>query len=585
MTQVSHRKAAPEKSAFRAELTQGKDQIDRPDWAGGMPPEHAIAPRIRVRGRWFNILWLIPIGFVVAILAVAVAQGLRTMPSVEHFIARYPGAVVPAHAQADAGFPWWVNLQHFVNLLFMMFIIRSGWQILVDHPRLYWTRHSRPGAEWVRMRPKSPDNPLWTAKEDSVDLPKHVGLPGVRHTIGLARWWHFTVDIGWLLNGIVFYVLIFATPQWHHLVPTSWDVFPNALSTLIQYLSLDFPANDGWVAFNSLQLLAYFITLFVAAPLAMITGLGMSPALSTRFRRFSKVFHLQFARSLHALVMVWFVVFIVAHVTMVFVTGARLNLNAMFAARDGRGWLGVGIFAIAITLVLVAWFAASPFTVRHPRVVQAVGNAIAGPFQRRFEKVHLRQSKYTEKDISDYFWHNGTWPDTPEYKALQAGGFADYRLRIDGLVEEPMELDLEQLHALPYHEQITQHYCIQGWSGVAKWGGVSMSTILDLVKPLPQAKWVVFYSIADGSDGGVYYAAHTIEQMRGELAMLAYDFNGGPLTYGHGAPLRLRNEVQLGFRQVKWVKGIEFVESFDELGSGYGGYNEDHEYYGYSQSI
>ena len=119
-----------------------------------------------------------------------------------------------------------------------------------------------------------------------------------------------------------------------------------------------------------------------------------------------------------------------------------------------------------------------------------------------------------------------------------------------------------QLRALPYHEQITQHFCIQGWSGVAKWGGVSMQTILDLVKPLPEAKWVVFYSLGDGPEKGIYYDAHPIEQMSYELTMLAYDMNGEPLSFGHGAPLRLRNETQLGFKMVKWIKGIEFVEHF-----------------------
>ena len=114
---------------------------------------------------------------------------------------------------------------------------------------------------------------------------------------------------------MIFYVLLFATGQWRRLVPTSWDVFPNALSVLIQYLSLNWPTENGWVAYNGLQLIAYFITVFVAAPLALITGLGMSPALSTRFRRVSKIFSIQTARSLHFLVLVWFLIFIVLHVS------------------------------------------------------------------------------------------------------------------------------------------------------------------------------------------------------------------------------------------------------------------------------
>ena len=105
-----------------------------------------------------------------------------------------------------------------------------------------------------------------------------------------------------------------------------------------------------------------------------------------------------------------------------------------------------------------------------------------------------------------------------------------------------------------------------------------MQTIMDLVEPQPEAKWVVFYSLGDGADEGVYYDAHPIEQMSYHLTMLAYDMNDEPLSFGHGAPLRLRNETQLGFKQVKWIKGIEFVADFADIGGGYGGYNQDHEF-------
>jgi DMSO/TMAO reductase YedYZ molybdopterin-dependent catalytic subunit len=96
---------------------------------------------------------------------------------------------------------------------------------------------------------------------------------------------------------------------------------------------------------------------------------------------------------------------------------------------------------------------------------------------------------------------------------------------------------------------------------------------------------VVFYSFAEGPDGGIYYDAHPIEQMGYHLTMLAYDMNGVTLPYGHGAPLRLRNEVQLGFKLVKWIKRIEFVDDFTAIGGGEGGYNNDHEFFGYRQSI
>lgn len=578
---------AAQADELHSSLTIGEESIDPTTWAGSIPQQHGTAPHVRFgRSRWFNLLWLIPAGFVVLISAVAVAKGLRNNPSVERFIARNPGTTLTPEALENQGFPWWVGAQHFLNMFLMIFIIRSGAQILADHPRLYWTRHSTPGKEWFRVQKEVPNVPLWTAKEDSVGLPRQVGLPGLRHTIGLARWWHLGTDVVWLLNGAIFYVLLFTTWQWRRVVPTTWDIIPNSASALLQYLSLDWPTEHGWVAYNGLQMTAYFITIFIAAPLALVTGLGMSPALSTRFRRVSKVLSIQAARSMHFLVLCWFLFFIVIHVTLVFTTGLLKNLNHIYGGSDSSSWLGFGVFAATMVLVIVAWAAATPFTLRHPRTVQRVGYALIGPVQRLFEHVDTRPGEYSEGDISPYFWHNGQYPDTSEqYNALRKGDFSDYRLEIAGLVDNPVELSLADLRALPHHEQITQHFCIQGWSGVAKWGGVSMETILELVRPGPEARWVVFYSFGEGADGGTYYDAHPIEQMHSELAMVAYDMNDEPLPYGHGAPLRLRNEIQIGFKQVKWIRAIEFVADFEAIAGGEGGYNEDHEFFGYRQSI
>ncbi len=571
--------------SFRDELDSKRYSVVDEDWAGGVPAQYGVAPRIRIgRDKWFNLLWLIPIGLLLLIVGIAVAKGLRELPAIQDFMQQFPGTSKLPDG-APVGFPAWLGWQHFLNAFLMIFIIRSGITIMADHPRFYWTRHSTPGKDWFRMQKPVPSDPLYTAKADSITLPDGVGLPGRRHSIGLARWWHLGVDTLWLLNGIVFFILIFATGQWMRLVPLHWDVIPNSISVAIQYLSLDWPTESGWVNYNSLQLIAYFITVFIAAPLALITGLGMSPALSTRFRAISSKFSIQVARSLHFFVLCWFIMFIVVHVTLVLTTGALRNLNHMYASRDDETWVGFWIFAASLVVMIVAWVAATPFTYRHPRVVQKIGFALIGPAQRLFEHIDSKPGQYTEKDISPYFWHNGKYPETEEYKQLEEGNFADYKLVVNGLVDNPVELGLDELRGLAYHDQITQHFCIQGWSGVAKWGGVSMQTVLDLVKPKPEAKWVIFYSFAHGPDGGIYYDAQPIEQMSYKLTMLAYDMNDAPVSFGHGAPLRLRNETQLGFKLVKWIKGIEFVEDFSEIGGGLGGYNNDHEFFGYRQSI
>ncbi len=224
----------------------------------------------------------------------------------------------------------------------------------------------------------------------------------------------------------MFYVLIFTTGHWQRLIPTTWDTVPNAASVAIQYLSLDWPADNGWVAYNSLQLFAYTVTVFVAGPLAVITGLGMSPALSTRFRRISSVLSIQTARSLHFLVLVWFLLFIVIHVALVFATGMRANLDHMYASRDDGSWIGFWIFAASMVVVIVGWVAATPLTLRHPRLVQRVGYALIGPAQRLFEHLDARPGQYTEKDISPYLWHNGKYPDSADYQALRDNDFRDY---------------------------------------------------------------------------------------------------------------------------------------------------------------
>jgi sulfoxide reductase catalytic subunit YedY len=291
------------------------------------------------------------------------------------------------------------------------------------------------------------------------------------------------------------------------------------------------------------------------------------------------VLSIPIARSLHFLVMVWFLAFITMHVALAAATGFRRNLKHMYAGQDGNSWIGFWIFAATMVIVVCAWVVASPFTLKHPRMVQRVGFALVALGQRLFEHIDSSPGEYSEADISPYFWHNGKYPDSPEYQAMLDNGFADYRVRVSGLVEQLAEFDIAALRAMSQYEQITQHFCVKDWSGVAKWGGVSMQTIPDQVRPTPEAKWVVSYALGDDPD------AHPIEKVSYQLTMLAYDRNDHPLSFGHGAPLRLRNETQLDFKQVKGLKGIGFVADFDNIGGGYGGYNEDHAFFGYRQSI
>ncbi|MGV1793702.1 molybdopterin-dependent oxidoreductase [Rhizobium sp. A37_96] len=577
---MPERTQSPSPELLRANLSDADDRIRIDHW---MPPQQGIFPRIRIGSRWFNTLWALPIGAAVLLCLIALAQSLRELPSVAAFIQNHPG-IAQSAPSVDSGFPWWLQLQHFLNMFFMLFIMRAGLQILADHPRLYWGRDCTPGSDWFRFQVPVPKGRIWTAKDDSVTLPKWLGIPGLRHTLGLSRWWHFSVNLLWLINGIAFYALLFSTDQWRRLVPMTWEVFPAALSTAIQYASLNFPVDEGWTRYNGLQQFSYFITVFVAAPVSIVTGLMQSPAISNALGWLGRIFNRQMMRSVHFISFAWFVAFILAHGAMVFVTGIRQNTNHMFAGVDNASWAGFPLFLLAMAIMITSWLIVSPLTLHYARLVQRTGAFMTGWLMGLAEGWDPR-SQLTKKDISPYFWPNGTMPSSKEFDDLLAEDFASYRLRVDGLVKTPQEFSLADLKAMAKQEQITTHFCIQGWSGVAEWGGVPMRDVLALVKPLPEARYAVFYSLADGAEGGRYYDVHKIENMRHELTILAYEMNGEPVSVLHGAPLRLRCENELGFKMVKWIAAIEFVADFVDLGAGQGGYNEDHEFYGYRMPI
>jgi thiosulfate reductase cytochrome b subunit len=243
------------------------------------------------------------------------------------FLATYPGTT-PLPSNAPVGLPVWLEWQHFLNSLFLILIIRTGWQIRTDkRPRVFWT--TRRGGVGARK-------------------------------ISLTQWFHQSLDLLWVVNGVVFFVLLFTTGQWMRIVPTNWAVFPNALSALVQYVSLDWPMGDGWTNYNSLQVLAYFATVFLAAPLAIATGLRMSHLWPARATRLSRAYPIEVARAIHFPVMLYFVLFVIVHVTLVIATGALRNLNHMYAAQDVVSWTGFWIFWASLVVIAGVWIAAKP---------------------------------------------------------------------------------------------------------------------------------------------------------------------------------------------------------------------------------
>ncbi|RAX48720.1 hypothetical protein DQ353_13390 [Arthrobacter sp. AQ5-05] len=273
---------------------------------------------------------------VLLVIAVVVARWLVGLESVKTWLETYTGhSALPAGA--PVGFPAWLGWQHFLNVFFLVLIVRTGWQVRTN---------TRPAAHWVRNN-KGP-----------------IRTKGAPTKISLDLWFHLTLDALWVLNGIIFIIVLFISGQWVRIVPTSWDIFPNALSAGLQYLSLHWPTETGWVNYNALQVLAYFVTVFIAAPLAIATGLRMSGAWPKKAAALNKAYPMELARALHFPVMIYFVAFTVVHVALVLATGVLRNLNHMYAANDSAGFAGLIIFAVSIVVIVGVWFLAQPVFLR-----------------------------------------------------------------------------------------------------------------------------------------------------------------------------------------------------------------------------
>ena len=480
-------------------------------------------------------------------------------------------------------YPLFVRLTHFLNFLFLSLLVRSGLEILSAHPKLYWNDACDLGSEWLSFNHTPyPKDELFTADDQETSFPSWLALPGHKHW-DLGRHWHFLAVNGWILTGLTYVVLLLATSEWHRLVPDSWSVFPGAWRVLVDYLHLRFTGPHG--VHNPLQQLTYAGVVLVLAPLSIATGAAMSPALAGRFPWYIRLFHgRQAARSLHFLCLGCYVVFLLGHLAMVVLHGFRAELALICLGQtanpDLNLALAVGLGGIGAVVLLHVL--ATRDALRHPDRLQRAAELLADPV-RRAVLGHLASNQhYSRADLSRFFWVNGRPPKEPDYLDLAAGHFRDYRLVVGGLVEQPLALSLEELRALPRQVQITKHNCIQGWSGVAEWAGLPFRELLRQCRPLPSAGYAVIYAYDEKSRSeprakaaGKYYGTISLAMARQPQTLLAYDMNGAPLAIEHGAPLRLRLETQYGFTMVKYIRAIDFVETYKTVGKGRGGWPED----------
>ena len=183
--------------------------------------------------------------------------------------------------------------------------------------------------------------------------------------------------------------------------------------------------------------------------------------------------------------------------------------------------------------------------------------------------------EFTVAQMSPTFRTNGSiMPGSADYDAHVASNFADWRLVVDGLVARPLSLSLAQLRAAPHRSQITRHDCVEGWSAIGQWTGTPLRLLLQQAGVRSSARYIVFHC-ADDSGGAPYYESVDMIDAMHPQTILAWGMNGQTLGVPHGAPVRLRVERQLGYKQAKYVMRVEAVDSLAGLYGGKGGYWED----------
>ncbi len=209
------------------------------------------------------------------------------------------------------------------------------------------------------------------------------------------------------------------------------------------------------------------------------------------------------------------------------------------------------------------------------RKILSMGEVMHQHSQRLLTDRDALAREFSRADLSPVFRPNGTrMPSGAAYAAHVATGFVDWRVTVSGLVRKPLSLSLGAIRAMPQRTQITRHDCVEGWSAIGQWTGVQLRRVLELAGLKDSARFIIF-RCADRIGDADYYESHDLIDALHPQTILAWALNDAVLPIVNGAPLRLRVERQLGYKQAKYVQGIEAVDSLDGLGSGKGGYWED----------
>lgn len=480
-------------------------------------------------------------------------------------------------------FPWWLRVEHVLNIIFVTFLMRSGIEILGTFPKLYRKEDTKVGAAWAKFSIKERARHKYTPiASDYENYSPVISLPGYGE-LGQGRYWHFITVVGYVFFTLLYWVLLFGTGQWRRYIPTDWAFFTTAWNDALSYLAFQIPAHPEGLPFNSMQQLSYAFVIFILPPYMIITGFFQSPAVANHWPGVNKALgSRQTIRTLHWWGLVAYLVFIIAHVAMVIVHGYGVEVSKMVFGHDAAPVPGGVIFTIILLFVVLLHIVATKTSLKRPRVVERINDVVVRPLTRTLLKLESRQ-RISEDRISTDHRASGTPPNTEPYLAMIANGYADdFVLEVGGYVERPMSLlwrDVQQLSE--EYSQTTLHHCVQGFSSVGKWGGVPLYRLLELAKPLPGATDVAilcFQNMSRDDDnytGSYYYETASMEEATQPQSLVAITLNDDHIPIKNGAPCRLRLETSTGFRSAKWIERIEVVNRYDIIGKGRGGFFED----------
>ena len=480
--------------------------------------------------------------------------------------ARLPGLATRTSDVRDSGpRSGMVRVTHWVNALSFFGLLVSGFAILLAHPRFYWGEAAGLGSPSLISLP----------------LPFMKGGPS-----GWGRNLHFLSAWVCVLNGLIYALSGMLTRHFHkNLLPAKADLAWGSISRAVaSHLRFERPGPG----YNILQKLTYAGVVFVLFPLMIWTGFAMAPAIVSAFPFFVTVLGgQQSARTIHFLASDLLILFLIVHVAMVYLAGFKNRVGAMIPDYSGgeeafsrRKLVTAGLATAAgASGLAVAARLADRYGLIPPDHggLYGAGQTLTYASQRPLMSHDFLAREFNRSDISKICPVNGGPPESETYHRLLAGDFADWRLSIEGMVARPLAFSLAGLKRLPSRSQITHQACEEGWSFIAEWVGVPLSYVLNLAGVLPQAKYVVFFTLGEKNYPlGKKWGSLDMLDAWHPQTLLAYAMNGQELPAPHGAPVRLRVARQLGFKSLKYLSRIILTDTVKNIGEGLGSSSPEH---------